>query len=60
MFPTSLEPGLPLLIVVEGENDVRFLTAISGMLHRENAELPDLSQLTAERRAIFLPIPVSR
>jgi putative ATP-dependent endonuclease of OLD family len=50
-----LTPGLPLLIIVEGENDVRFLTAISAMLHREITELPDLAQLTTERRAIFLP-----
>ena len=52
---STLEPGLPLLIVVEGENDIHFLKAISSILHRDNADLPDLAQLTAERRAIFLP-----
>ena len=55
MPSNSLEPGLPLLIVVEGENDIRFLKAISAILHREDADLPDLAQLTAERRANFLP-----
>jgi hypothetical protein len=50
----SLEPGLPLLIVVEGENDICFLKAMSAMLHRVDADLPDLTQLTAERRAVFL------
>jgi hypothetical protein len=55
MLPTSLEPGLPLLIVVEGENDVRFLKAISAILHTDNPDLPDLAQLISERRAIFLP-----
>jgi hypothetical protein len=55
MRPTSIEPGLPLLIVVEGENDVRFLTAISTILHRLDSNLPDLARLVSERRAIFLP-----
>lgn len=53
MFPHSSEPGLPLLIVIEGENDIHFLKAISAMLHRQDAALPDLHQLTSTRRAIF-------
>jgi hypothetical protein len=52
---SAFETGLPLLIVVEGENDVRFLTAISAMLHRHDPNLPDLACLVTERRAIFLP-----
>jgi hypothetical protein len=55
MLPSSSEPELPLVLVVEGENDVHFLMAISTMLHRENAARPDLGQLTSERRAVFLP-----
>ena len=43
------EPGLPLLVVVEGENDICFLKGMSGMLHRADPDLPDLSQLA--RRA---------
>ena len=56
MGPTCLSPpGLPLLIVIEGENDIHFLKAISAILHRENAELPDLAHLIKQHRAIFLP-----
>lgn len=55
MANAMLTPGLPLLIVVEGENDIRFLTAISTMLHRAGPDLLDLAQLIAQRRAIFLP-----
>src|SRR4051794_5491447 len=53
MLPTPHEPGLPLLIVIEGENDIHFLKAISTTLHIAIPDLPDLTQLTAERRAIF-------
>ena len=55
MLPSTLEPGLPLLIVVEGENDVRFLKAISAILRTDNPDLPDLARLVSERRAIFMP-----
>jgi len=55
MLPTSVDSGLPLLIVVEGENDIHFLKEISAMLHRDNSELPDLAHLTAARLAVFLP-----
>jgi len=55
MHSNTLEPGLPLLIVVEGENDIHFFRAISTILHRDNPDLPDLAQLASQRRAIFLP-----
>jgi hypothetical protein len=55
MVPPSIEPEPPLLIIVEGENDVYFLKAISTMLHRDEAALPDLGQVAAQRRAVFLP-----
>ena len=45
-------PDLPLLIVIEGENDIYFLKAMSAMLHRHDPTLPDLAH---EHRAIFLP-----
>lgn len=52
----STAPGLPLLIVVEGINDVHFLKTISAMLHWHHADCIDLGQLEAERKALFLPI----
>jgi len=52
----SIEPGLPLLLVVEGVNDIQFLKVLSGILHREHMELPDLSQLESEKLLLFLPI----
>src|SRR6516164_8399201 len=55
MLQPPLKGELPLLIVVEGENDVHFLSTISRVLHREDSALPDLDRLLAERRAVFLP-----
>ncbi len=46
------ELGLPLLFVIEGENDICFLKAISKVLHRTDPDLPDLSH---ERRIVFIP-----
>jgi len=63
MLPTSgsspAAPGLPLLVVVEGVHDIHFLKAISTMLHRADAELPDLGQLETERLVLFLPTAVA-
>jgi hypothetical protein len=36
-----------VLVVVEGPNDIAFLRHISAMLHREGANLPDLSEIKA-------------
>lgn len=49
-------PGLPLLIVVEGIHDIHFLRSISAMLHRHDADLPDLAQLETEQLVIFMPV----
>ncbi len=49
------ERELPLLVVVEGENDIQFLKGMSRMLHRADPELPDLAQLANDRRITFLP-----
>ncbi len=46
---------LPLLVVVEGENDICFLKGISRMLHNADPDLPDLSHLANDRRITFLP-----
>ena len=46
---------LPLLVVVEGENDICFLKGMSRMLHRADPELPDLTQLANDRQITFLP-----
>jgi putative ATP-dependent endonuclease of the OLD family len=54
MLSTPLEPTLPLVLIVDGENDIFFLSAISAMLHRHNKALPDLSQLAAECRLVFM------
>lgn len=55
MHTNSISAGLPLLIIVEGENDVCFLQALSAILHRHDPELPDLCHLVAQRHAVFLP-----
>jgi hypothetical protein len=43
MPDSSIDPGLPLLVVVEGENDIHFLKGISRMRHRAYPEFPDVS-----------------
>jgi hypothetical protein len=48
-------PGLPLLVVIEGENDIHFFNGLSRMLHRADTEMPDLSRLASDRRITFLP-----
>lgn len=49
------EPSLPLLVIVEGENDIQFLKGMSRILHRADPELPDLSRLERDRQLVFLP-----
>ena len=46
---------LPLLVVVEGENDICFLKGMSRMLHRADPYLPNLCELEAMRRIVFMP-----
>lgn len=45
----------PLLLVVEGVNDVEFLRRISRMLHRSDSTLPDLGVLEQDGRLVFIP-----
>jgi len=49
------ERGLPLLVVVEGENDICFLKGMSQVLRRSDSCLPNLRQLEALRRIVFMP-----
>lgn len=44
-----------LLVVVEGKHDVEFLKRISRILHRDEARLPDLSELEGSGRLVFVP-----
>lgn len=46
---------LPVLLVVEGVNDIHFLTNISAILGRNNASLPNLLTWELEGRCLFLP-----
>ena len=58
---TLLEPSssskrqLPVLVVVEGGNDVEFLRRISAVLSMEDKSLPDLSILERNGKFVFLP-----
>jgi putative ATP-dependent endonuclease of OLD family len=45
----------PLLLAVEGMNDIYFLTGVSKVLAREDPKLPVLTALTAARRLIVIP-----
>jgi hypothetical protein len=46
---------LPVLLVVEGVNDVQFLKSISSILARTDPSLPDLLQWEFDGRCLFLP-----
>lgn len=48
-------PELPLLIVVEGVNDISFLKAISTLVCRDNERLANLVQMEMDRQVIFIP-----
>ena len=45
----------PLLIVVEGTNDVRFLKHLSVLMHQEDPNLPDLPRLEQDGSVVFIP-----
>ena len=49
------EKRQPLLIVVEGPHDVEFLKRISALLHRQHADLPDLTRAESDGHITFLP-----
>ena len=52
----SQQPHLPLLAVVEGPHDVKFLRRISSLMHAQLPDLPDLAQLEQDQKLIFLPL----
>ena len=45
----------PLLIIVEGVNDIEFLKRLSSRLHLERDQVVDLAQLQAQGRILFIP-----
>ena len=49
------EPVKPVLILVEGVNDVEFLKRLTSKLHLRHASIPDLINLEAQGRVIFVP-----
>jgi hypothetical protein len=55
MPDSSIDPGLPLLVIVEGENDVHFLNGMSQVLRRSDTSLSNLCELEAMRRIVFMP-----
>jgi hypothetical protein len=44
-----------LLLVLEGQHDIAFLSRISRLLHASDATLPDLPALEQQERLIFVP-----
>ncbi|MBI1311630.1 ATP-dependent endonuclease [bacterium] len=48
-------PRSPVLLIVEGTNDVEFLKRLSRILNDENSALPDLGDLDESGRVIFVP-----
>jgi len=44
-----------VLVVLEGKHDVEFFRRISGILHAETAEVPDLRTLEHRGQVVFLP-----
>lgn len=52
---TKIAQGVRVLVIVEGQNDVFFLRRISGILHRDDKSLPDLSAMERQGRLIFFP-----
>jgi len=51
-----MNTGLPLLVVLEGVNDIAFLKTVGTILRRDDSNLPDLVQLELDHRIIFLPV----
>jgi hypothetical protein len=45
----------PLLVIVEGGNDIQFLRRASAILKAEDDALPDLSHLERRGRIVFVP-----
>ena len=53
------EPDIPahsiLLLIVEGQHDIAFLSRISRLLHASDTTLADLPALEQQGRLIFVP-----
>jgi hypothetical protein len=45
----------PVLVIVEGVNDIEFLKRLSSRLHAERPEITDLVRLHSEDRILFVP-----
>jgi len=45
----------PVLLVVEGFNDIEFLRRISKILHAQDCSLSDLDELEEQGRIVFIP-----
>src|SRR6185503_15091729 len=46
----------PLLVLLEGANDVEFLMRIASRLHQELPTIPDLSHLQQTGRIVLVPL----
>ncbi len=53
--PTLRPPSAPVLVIVEGPNDIAFLRRISTILHRDDPTLPDLAAMERELALVFVP-----
>jgi hypothetical protein len=54
--PADSNRSFPVLIVVEGPNDVQFLRRISRVLNSHNAALPDLAGVEQQGEVVFVPL----
>ena len=45
----------PVLVVVEGPNDIEFLRRISALLHHDDPRLPDLADMERQHALVFAP-----
>jgi hypothetical protein len=52
---TSAAKNHPVLVVVEGRNDIEFLRRISAILRTSDSSLPDVAQLERSGRIVFVP-----
>jgi putative ATP-dependent endonuclease of OLD family len=50
------EHKVQVFVAVEGVNDIEFLRRISSMLHVTDPTVPDLAQVEADGRLIFIPL----
>jgi hypothetical protein len=54
--PADSNRSVPVLVVVEGPNDVEFLRRISRILHAHDAGLPDLAEMEQRGELVFVPL----